>query len=265
MPEVTSYRHGVPCWIDLGAPDLDAVAAFYGGLLGWELGPDLGEESGGYRMFTLHGLDVAGVGPQQDPDDPPKWVPYLATDDLDASAKAVTESGGMLFVEPMDVFDSGRLAIAADPTGAVFGLWQARQHIGSRLVNEAGAPVWHELTTTDAEASLAFLRAIVGLESEPAGMDTPYFLLTVAGRTVGGVMPMVGEEWEGLSSHWMTYVLVDDVDASVEQVPGFGGTVSIPPFDIPVGRVAVLNDPAGAVFSIMKGNQIDDPNAWPGG
>ena len=75
MAERTSYLAGTPSWVDIGVPDTAAAAEFYGGLFGWTL-QDMGPDAGGYGMFQLRGLDVAGVGPQQMPDAPPFWTVY---------------------------------------------------------------------------------------------------------------------------------------------------------------------------------------------
>ena len=116
---MATYANGTPSWVDLGSPDIDASARFYGDLFGWtttEPGPV--EETGGYRMAQIDGKNVAGLGPAQE-GQPTVWTTYFAVDDADKTVELVTASGGMVFVEPMDVMDAGRMAICADSAGAV--------------------------------------------------------------------------------------------------------------------------------------------------
>ena len=76
-------------------------------------------------------------------------------DNADATAANVREAGGTVVVDPFDVFDAGRMTIAQDPTGAVFGVWQAGEHIGAQLANEPGTLNWNECRTTDPDDARA--------------------------------------------------------------------------------------------------------------
>jgi predicted enzyme related to lactoylglutathione lyase len=255
---MANYANGTPSWVDLGSPDMDASAAFYGGLFGWtttEPGPV--EETGGYRMFQKDGQNVAGLGPSQ-PGMPIFWTTYIAADDADKTAALVNANGGATFVEPMDVMDAGRMAIFADPTGAVFGVWQAGLHTGAELVNVAGALNWNELVTRDVEAAKKFYAAAFGIEPAefPMGDGPPYTIIQVDGRGVGGIMHMGDEFPEDVPSHWLVYFGTDDTDATVEQAKALGATVMAEPFDVPdVGRIAVFNGPHGEAFAVIKNAQ----------
>jgi predicted enzyme related to lactoylglutathione lyase len=255
--EFTSYPAGTPAWVDIGVPDLNAAAAFYGGLFGWEL-DEGSEETGGYRQARLRGKAVAGFGPQMNPG-PPAWSTYIATTDADATAAAVAEHGGKVLVPVMEVMDFGRMAVFVDPAGTAFSIWEAGTHPGAELANEPGSVCWNELTTRDPEGAKAFYGAVFGwtfADHDMGGFS--YTEWKLDGRTIGGMMPMVGPEWDGLPDHWMVYFSVDGTDAACEQVTALGGTVSVPPFDLPQGRVAVVNDPAGSFFSIIT---LNDPPA----
>jgi uncharacterized protein len=259
MPKVTSYRQGVPNWVDVSTPDIAGATSFYTSLFGWTA-EDLGEQAGHYTMLRKDGADVAGLGPNFS-GGPPSWMTYLAVDDVDAAVARVADAGGSVMMPPDDIFDSGRMAVAADPAGAVFGMWQAKQHIGSAVVNEPGTPVWHELETRDAAASKAFFGKVVGWSTAPMEGNDGYDLVQVGGRTVGGIMNMSGEEWGGMPSHFMPYVAVTDADATAAQAKALGGAVGVEPQDIPIGRFAVLADPYGAHFSVIALHQTDDPNS----
>jgi uncharacterized protein len=254
MPEVTSpYEPGVPCWIDLMVPDQQAALDFYRDLFGWqgEVGPP---ETGGYSVCTLHGKPVAGImaamSPDGGPTPPPAWTVYLATDDVDFRTQAVLDNGGTVMVPGMDVMELGRMAVAADPTGAVFGLWQAKEFSGSRIVNEHGAVVWSELNTSDLDAAKAFYRHLA-IDTTTMEGAPGYLAMNVAGRTVGGMQGLENSP-PGTPSHWMTYFAIDDTDSTVDALIRADGSVLVPPFDMMAGRMAVVQDPQGAAFALIK-------------
>jgi uncharacterized protein len=163
----------------------------------------------------------------------------------------VKELGGSLVMGPMDVMEEGRLAFLADPTGAHFGVWQARRHRGAQVIDEPGAMAWREVNTPDAEKARDFYGALFGLESKKLEGPMTYWTLHKGEDTVGGVLQMT-KEWVGVPPHWMTYFAVADADAAVKRVAELGGKVSVPPFDTPYGRISVANDPTGAVFSVVQ-------------
>ena len=149
MAEFTSYAHGTPCWVDITSPELERTIAFYTGLFGWEAETDPRPEAGGYTMFTKDGKYVAAASPPQQEGMPAYWTTYLASDDVDETARKIRDAGGTLLVDPFDVFDAGRMTVAQDPTGATFGVWQAGSHIGAQLANEPGTLNWNQCQTND--------------------------------------------------------------------------------------------------------------------
>jgi predicted enzyme related to lactoylglutathione lyase len=255
MSERTSYRPGTPCWVDLATPDVDAAAGFYGGLFGWEVPPaENVENTGGYRRATKAGGDVAGIMPLMQEGQPPAWTTYVAVEDADATAAAVKEAGGSVFAEPMDVMGLGKMAIFADPTGAVFGIWEPGTFPGAGVVNEAGAVGWNELETRDPGAAKAFYGAVLGwagVDLDMGEMGT-YVEWQVDGNRIGGMMDVTGRVPDEVPPYWLAYFGVEDADAAVETVKQGGGTVAFGPMDIPPGRFAVVQDPWGAAFAIMQ-------------
>ncbi|MFE4971094.1 VOC family protein [Kitasatospora sp. NPDC056651] len=265
MPVVTDpYKPGTPCWVDLMASDQQAALDFYRDLFGWQgkVGP---ADFGGYAVCTLNGRPVAGImaqmAPEGQPTPPVAWTTYLASDDADASRTSITEAGGTVLYDPMDVGTIGRMLVAADPTGAVFGVWQALDFIGAGVVNEPGALVWNELNTADTDTAGRFYQPALGLRPATIqGMDG-YFSLNVGDRTVGGMQAVPKYLAPGTPSHWMTYFLVDDADSTVDALVKAGGSVIQPPFDMQAGRMAVVNDPQGAVFAMIQSPEAQMPDS----
>jgi predicted enzyme related to lactoylglutathione lyase len=252
---------GVPCWADLTAPDLAAAKTFYGAVLGWTFA-DSGEEYGGYAIAQVKDAAVAGIGPQQG-EMPAAWTLYLAADDVDAAAAAIGQHGGTVLLQPGDVGPMGRMCIAADPSGAVFGVWQAGEHIGAGLVNEPGGLTWEDLRSTDPDAARAFYTAVFGHVTTPletAGPDYTTFALPGSPEIpLGGMGGMTGAP-EGTPSHWLAYFAVADADAAVAAAGANGGSVLAAPFDTPFGRMAALADPAGATFWIARTDGSNQPH-----
>jgi predicted enzyme related to lactoylglutathione lyase len=257
MSIVTSYKQGTPSYVDLATTDEAGAIAFYGGLFGWTeqaspMGPDQY-----YHSFLLNGHVAAGMyklSPEMG-DHPPYWATYITVDNVDEAAQRAVAAGGKVMMEATDVFDLGRMVLIQDPQEAFVALWQAKNHIGSQIVNEPGAVTWNELVTTDADAAGQFYSKVVGVEVEKVpmpGMD--YTLIKVDGNMVGGIMNTT-PEMGPVPSHWGVYFAVDDTDAMVKKAESLGAKVMVPPQDIPdVGRFAVLQDPQGAFFSILKTN-----------
>lgn len=248
MSEMTSYEHGVPSWVDLGTPDLQAGLSFYTELFGWE-GQDMGEEAGHYTIVSKDGKQVAAISPAQDPG-PPRWTMYINVTDLDAVAKKAESAGATAIVAPMDVMTAGRMAIFKDTTGALVAAWQPGDHLGAQLVNEAGAFTWSELSTSAMAKSKAFYSAV--FDWGWGGADE-YAEAQVAGRTVCGVMPRRPEMPAAIPDSWLVYFGATDVDQDVKTAVALGAKVMVDPTDIPgTGRFAVLLDPQSAPFALFK-------------
>jgi Predicted enzyme related to lactoylglutathione lyase len=255
MSEVNEpYAPGIPCWVDLTVADQRAALDFYRDLFGWS-GEFVPPETGGYSICTLGGKAVAGIGSARtaegEPAPPPGWNTYLASADADATARAVIENGGTALMPVMDITDAGRFLVAADPTGAMFHVWQAAEFFGAQRVNEPGSVVWNELNTQDPDTAAAFYRDVFGMGSTRMEQAPGYFSLTVAGRPVGGMQAVAADSPLGGASRWLVYFAVDDVDSTVDALVRADGTVLRPPFDMVAGRMAVLQDPQGGTFAVI--------------
>jgi predicted enzyme related to lactoylglutathione lyase len=256
MPERDSYKPGTPSWVELGTSDIDAAVAFYGDLFGWTAGePD--EQAGGYRLALRDGKPVAGLSPLMSEGQPVAWSTYIATDDADGVAERVKANGGQVVADPMDVMELGRMTFFVDPAGAALGAWQPKQFAGAAVVNEPGTFTWNELATRDMGAAQSFYPGVLGWDVEERDFGgAKYTLWKVDGEMVAGGMPMGDQFPPEVPPHWAVYFAVDDTDATAEKAKQLGGQVQVEPMDIPdVGRFAVISDPQGAVFSVIKNAQ----------
>ena len=252
--KITSYKEGTPCWIDLATPDVPAAVAFYSGLFGW-VGNESPPEAGGYVICNLGDEPVAGIGPFMGDAQPSAWSTYFAVDDLDDTAARVEKAGGQVLMPPMDVMDAGRMGVFIDTSGAVFGAWQKITFGGAGVANEPGALTWNELMTRDVEGSKAFYGAALGLGSKVGEMSpaSPYTDWLVGDASVASMSTLDMPQFPpDLPSHWMVYFAVADINASAAKVAELGGTISVPPTEIPIGTFAVAADPAGAFFSMIQ-------------
>ncbi|GAA4566004.1 VOC family protein [Planotetraspora kaengkrachanensis] len=251
MSENVAFTPGTPCWVDLGSPDVGAAKDFYAELFGWDFAAVPGR--GDHAVARLRGEPVAGVGPATD-DGPRWWTTYVAVRDADLTAKLAVEAGGGLTAGPLEIADHGRSAFLTDPAGAALAVWQAGGFPGAAITGVPGTLCWSELAVRDTRRAAAFYGRLFGWRGRGrpfAGGSSTYTDFETDGGAVAGMVEM-NEAWPAeIPAHWMAYFAVGDCDASCAKVAGLGGVVSVPPFDIGAGRVAVVDDPCGAVFSII--------------
>jgi predicted enzyme related to lactoylglutathione lyase len=248
----TPWPEGTPCWVDLGVDDVPKAVAFYQGLFDWDVQQG-GPEVGGYAMALIGGKAAAGIGPKMGPPEAPSaWMTYLATTDADATAAKIKGAGGQILMDPMDVMDVGRMAVATDITGAAFGIWQARSHSGAQVANVPGALAWSEQFSRDFEGAKAFYAAVFGYSY--GDMSTPefsYATLVLNSREVGGIGAYPADTPASQPAVWGTYFGTADTDASVASAIERGGSVVRPASDSPYGRLATVADDQGAIFSLI--------------
>jgi predicted enzyme related to lactoylglutathione lyase len=256
MPTVTAHPPGTLCWLDLSTSDAEAGRAFYAALFGWTF-EVLGPEMGFYSFAFNAGRPVGGVGqPPPEMNVPPSWTPYFSVADAAATIAQIEANGGKLVFGPMEIPEQGVQAVLMDATGAVFGIWEARPFPGAGVLDEAGALCWAEVNTREAPRARDFYATIFGLQGERMPGDMmEYYTLSSGGRARAGVLQMTAQ-WGDLPPHWMVYLAVDDVDAAAAKIQALGGKCHHGPFDTPYGRIAVVGDPQGAVFSIMHPTQL---------
>ncbi|GIH25928.1 hydroxylase [Acrocarpospora phusangensis] len=248
----TDFHPGAPNWIDLGSPDPEASAGFYGAVFGWVF-HSAGPDAGGYGFLQQAGKTVAALGPLMDPGARPAWTLYFHAPDADEAARRVREHGGTVRVEPGDVFDAGRMAAFTDPGGAEFAVWQPGGTRGLDLVTEPGSLGWTELYVPDPSAVRDFYTALFdwSIKEVPFGGGLTYVLVSTAeGKQpdIAGIMPLE----QGDTAHWLPYFEVSDCDATLVRVDASGGAVVLPAMAVEgVGRFAVCTDPHGARFAVI--------------
>lgn len=260
MADFDSHQPGTFCWPELTTTDQKAAVAFYRELFGWGLneqplgpGPDQV-----YSMFQIRGRDVAAASSmqaeQRQQGVPPYWGSYVATSSADASVAKATSLGATALAPPFDVMDVGRMAILQDPTGAMISVWQARKHVGARVLNEPGALCWTELSTKDPAAAGKFYAALFGWTAKASAMGDmgTYTEFSADGTTVGGMMQMP-QGMEKIPSYWMPYFYVASCNAAVGRANELGARSLVQPTDLPGerGRFAILADPQRAVFGVF--------------
>jgi predicted enzyme related to lactoylglutathione lyase len=251
------YVPGAPVWIDLGARDVAAAAAFYEGLFGWEF-QSAGPEAGGYGMFQLAGQTVAAMGPLQDAGARPAWTIYFQTADADVTTKTVEQAGGSVRFGPMDVFDQGRMARYSDPTGAEFAVWQPGANKGLDRVGGGGL-CWTELYTTDAARAREFYGTVFNWDYEETPLPDGAGTYIIASRAGGGpegshagIMQLGADRLPEGFCYWQPYFGVADCTAVTAKAAEQGATVLMPATDMEgVGRIALLRDPEGAFFALL--------------
>jgi uncharacterized protein len=257
MKEIPELGPGTFCWVELGTSDSAAAKAFYSQLFGWDyadtpMGPDAV-----YTMLKLNGKDVGGLYKLM-PDMvaegiPPHWLSYVYVTNVDETAEKAKALGASLLKVPLDVSTAGRMAVVQDPTGAVFALWQPKENKGSGIYNVPNSFCWNELGTTDTPKDGEFYSKLFGWTREEFSASPIEYTMFKNGDRGAGGMYKITPEMGPIPPHWLVYFAVDDCDASLKKATELGANVMKPADDIPgVGRFAILTDPQGAAFAIIK-------------
>ncbi|WP_338672118.1 VOC family protein [Streptomyces sp. SCSIO 30461] len=273
---MAGFMEGMPCWVDAQLPDLEAGKRFYGELFGWTYGRyGSGGEAERYGHYTeayLGGRRVAALVPKRDGRMPTTWGLYFATDDAIRTAGAIQQAGGQVIMAPMPVGPFGVAALAADPGGAVFGVWQqSERHSGFEIQSVPGAYCWAEDYTREKEAVDRFYAEVFGFQGTPLPDDTvDYLMWSPAGAEPGedtaiGARSVITAAFPAeMPGHFLVYFAVADCDRTVEAAIALGGRITAPPFDIPYGRMAVLSDNQGASFAVLAQPRAAGGGGWEG-
>jgi len=256
MGKRESYQPGTFSWLDLSTSDAAGAKSFYGELFGWDFEDGEIPSGGVYTMCHLQGDEVAAI--MQQDEQPGHWNNYVTVASADETTARAKQLGATVFEEPFKVMESGRMAVFADPTGAVLCVWEARDHIGAGRVNDVGCMAWNELQTRDAGKASDFYTGLFGWEMDPIEQDgqTVYMTIQNSGGMNGGFMPMAEERGDA-PSFWLAYFTVASCDDAVAKVEELGGSLLAGPMEPGAGRIAVVSDPQGAVFALFEGPTDD--------
>jgi len=254
MADTTAGKANKVTWLDLASPDLEASKRFYGQIFGWEAEQVAGPEAGNYTFFKLQGKQAAGLAAIMGEGQPPAWMVYIMSPNVDQTAEGIRAAGGEIVMGPMDVMDAGRMCVFRDPTGAYLALWQPGSHTGTQVSGVPGSISWVELQTRDMPKATQFYRQVFGWEAlvHPMEGGPDYTEWQIDGVSVGGGMDMTSMVPAEVPPNWLTYFQVESADRTAEQIKQHGGTVMAGPMDSPGGRFVVALDPQGAAFGVLE-------------
>ena len=247
-------------WYDVMTTDTKAAATFYRGVIGWDV-KDSGMADRSYALLSVDSTMIGGLMPI--PEDArksgvrPAWMGYIGVDDVDAYVGRVKKAGGTIHRGPEDIPGVGRFAVAGDPHGAGFMLFQpdSDQQPAPVRPGTPGHIGWHELYAGDRESAFAFYSGLFGWTKDtvvdtPAG---PYQLFTTGGAPVGGMMT---KPPHAAQPAWLYYFNVDAIDAAIGRVKADGGQILHGPMEVPGGSwIAQCRDPQGAMFAMVAGKR----------
>jgi predicted enzyme related to lactoylglutathione lyase len=251
--------HGQFIWYELTTTDIDAAIRFYPRFTGWATQ----EFDADYTMWTTDGVPFAGLFQLTDEmranGMPPNWLPYVESDDVDATCVRATSLGGTVVFGPADIPDVGRYAVIQDPFSAAFGVYKSiRGPGGWDGTPTIGRMSWHELMTTDHVAAMAFYSGLFGwkkIGEMDMGGGNMYLMYGHGSNMYGGMFSMT-PEMAGMHPFWLCYNHVKDVGKAVDIATRGGAAVHRSQMDIPGGSIAILGDPQGAAFAVHHASTV---------
>lgn len=241
-------------WVELATSDPEKAQEFYSQLFDWRMDVSEDPQYGAYAMAMLGEGPTAGIGGKQDPNMPDAWSLYIGTDDIDGLAARITDAGGTVVAPPFDVGDQGRMAVFQDPSGAFISGWQGVGGAGF-LYDAPNTFGWAELNARGVQDVLPFYEKVFGWTTRTSDYnppEPPYNEFQLNGESILGAVEMSPMVPEQVPNYWQIYFAVDDVDATFASALRLGATTLVGPQDFPGGRFAILMDPQGASFALLK-------------
>jgi len=262
-----TYPPGVPSWVDLATPDLNAAQAFYAGVFGWTFADATGDSKQYYVIAQLDDRDVAGLAEGPDA----TWRTYIAVDDAAQAAAGVEAAGGRLLEGPSSAGSAGLWAMCVDPAGVPFRLWEAGERAGAQVVNSPGTWNFSDLHATDPVVAATFYTKVFGWEVADVGFGSMIRRPGYGDHLAATTDPGIHERQAGVGApagfadavgwlvpaspseqaNWHVTFTIADRDQTVGAVGRLGGTV-LDTADTDWTRHALIRDPAGAVFTASQ-------------
>jgi predicted enzyme related to lactoylglutathione lyase len=255
MAEAKTAVAHKPVWTDLSTSDPEGARKFYSAVFGWKVEVNPDPQYVGYALAKASGKDVAGIGPKQMEEAPTAWTVYIGTANAAETAKKAEAAGAKIIAPVMEVGDQGQMAIIQDPSGAYLGLWQAGKMQGTQSTG-SNAMGWAELNARGFNKAEPFYKQLFnwGEKKTPASAENPteYTEFQAGGESIAGGMEMNSMVPAQVPSYWLVYFNVDNVDKAFDKVVAEGGKELMSPMDMPGGRFAIVSDPQGAAFGLLK-------------
>ncbi len=257
MAHYKNHPNGSFCWAELKTHNLEGTKTFYNKLFDWKAKSIPMSDGEDYKMFLHKGEEICGFyklkNYLQSKNTSPYWQPYVSVESVDTIAKGVEKFGGKAMMEPFDVSDSGRMTFIQDPDNASLGIWQPKNGIGTKYKNEFNTICWVELATNKIEESINFYGNLFGWISTVSNFGTVQYFTFKNGDIPEAGMYKKPIEQDAIPSHWLIYFCVEDCTKTVEIARKNGANIIKEPENIPtVGTFAIIQDPYGAVFGIIR-------------
>jgi len=254
MTQAVATAVNKPAWVDLAATDAKAEISYYSKLFGWQVEVNPDPQYGGYGRARTGNKDAAGIGPKQQPSGPTVWALYIGTDDIQGLSRRVEAAGGKVVAPAFDVGDQGKMAVFQDPSGAFISAWQPTT-MGGFQTDGPNAYGWAEVNARGVGNIIPFYTEVFGWTTKTSPMgegQPPYTEFQIDGHSVAGAWEMNPTVPPEVPSYWQIYFNVDDVDAAYRKALDLGGKEMLAPQDFPGGRFAIVSDPEGASFGLLK-------------
>jgi predicted enzyme related to lactoylglutathione lyase len=172
--------------------------------------------------------------------------------DVDKAVGMIEAKNGIVYREPFELPERGRVAVVADPQGAAIVFIKSQSGDPADQDQNTNNWLWTELFASEVEEAANFYSQLVGytVDEFDTGLKIPCYVLKKDDALRGGLLKL---PWEGVKPNWLPYVLVDDAGKIAGKVQSLGGKVLIAPDKaIRKGSVALIQDPTGAVLAIQK-------------
>ncbi|MFN8015794.1 MAG: VOC family protein [Acidimicrobiia bacterium] len=250
------YEDGIACWADVSVQDMEKAKDFYSQVFGWEMSIAPEPEADGYTQCLKDGEVVCGIFHSRNPDQPAAWNTYFASSDIKSTIEKANEFGGTIIMPPIEVMNYGITSAVQDPQGAFFGIWQAKDMVGSTVANEFDTVCWNELATTNLNEAKDFYRGLFDWQDSESN-SPEYWQYDVAGSVRGGAREMSEDECTMMPPNWTIYFRVKDLGETANKIEKSGGKILSDVMNADKIEFRACSDNQGAMFLICQFDEKD--------